>query len=177
MRKHGQVELVFAFAFAAGRFLLKIFQVEPPSPACLPPPANACCVLSATKFFSNLRTENSAAQNNWSARLRTNLGRAAARRHEIIAAHAGQAVVANSSWRDVPMQKTADGWANRTAARRSRLLPGQGLFARRKKLAALAGRLGRGHFRASEFCAHGQHDLLRLHPAVWRDQKSRFHRR
>jgi len=47
---------------------------------------------------------------NWSARLRTNLGRAAARRKEIISAHAGQAVVANSSWRDVPMQKTADGW-------------------------------------------------------------------
>ena len=46
----------------------------------------------------------------WSARLRTNLGRAAARRREIIYAHAGQAVVANSSWRDVPMQPTADGW-------------------------------------------------------------------
>ena len=44
------------------------------------------------------------------ARLRTNLGRAAARRREIIAAHAGQAVVANSSWRDVPMTPTADGW-------------------------------------------------------------------
>ncbi len=44
------------------------------------------------------------------ALLRTNLGRAAARRREIIAAHAGQAVAANSSWRDVPMQKTAAGW-------------------------------------------------------------------
>src|ERR1019366_9346414 len=49
-------------------------------------------------------------QNNGPARLRTNLGRAAARRREIIAAHAGQTVVANSSWRDVPMQKTAAGW-------------------------------------------------------------------
>jgi len=46
----------------------------------------------------------------WHALLRTNLGRAAARRREIIAAHAGQAVVANSSWRDVPMQKTGAGW-------------------------------------------------------------------
>ena len=46
----------------------------------------------------------------WSARLRTNLGRAAARRQEILSAHAGQAVVANSSWRDVPMERTADGW-------------------------------------------------------------------
>jgi len=55
--------------------------------------------------------KNFTAPKNWSARLRTNLGRAAARRQEIISAHAGQAVVANSSWRDVPMQPTADGWA------------------------------------------------------------------
>ena len=42
--------------------------------------------------------------------LRTNLGRAAARRREILTAHAGRPVVANSSWRDLPMQKTPDGW-------------------------------------------------------------------
>ena len=47
---------------------------------------------------------------NWQARLRTNLGRAAARRREIIAAHAGGAEAAGASWRDVPMQRTADGW-------------------------------------------------------------------
>ena len=48
---------------------------------------------------------------NWSAPLlRTNLGRAAARRREIIAAHAGGAMAAGASWRDMPMQKTADGW-------------------------------------------------------------------
>jgi glycogen debranching enzyme len=44
------------------------------------------------------------------ARLRTNLGRAAARRREIIAAHAGGAAAAGASWRDVPMWQTADGW-------------------------------------------------------------------
>jgi predicted glycogen debranching enzyme len=44
------------------------------------------------------------------ALLRTNLGRAAARRREIIAAHAGGAVHAGASWRDVPMQKAGDGW-------------------------------------------------------------------
>ncbi|MDD5139098.1 MAG: amylo-alpha-1,6-glucosidase [Verrucomicrobiales bacterium] len=60
--------------------------------------------------FSIRAGKKIAAHKNWSARLRTNLGRAAARRREIISAHAGQAVVANSSWRDVPMQKTADGW-------------------------------------------------------------------
>jgi predicted glycogen debranching enzyme len=63
------------------------------------------------KIHFSIRAEKKfAAQKNWSARLRTNLGRAAARRKEIISAHAGRAVVANSSWRDVPMQKTADGW-------------------------------------------------------------------
>jgi starch synthase (maltosyl-transferring) len=63
------------------------------------------------KIVFQIRAGKNAATKNWSARLRTNLGRAAARRREIITAHAGGAVVANSSWRDVPMQKTADGWA------------------------------------------------------------------
>ncbi len=49
-------------------------------------------------------------EKNLRAFLRTNLGRAAARRREIIFAHAGEAVVADSSWRDLPMQKTVDGW-------------------------------------------------------------------
>ena len=44
------------------------------------------------------------------ALLRTNLGRAAARRREIVAAHAGGAVHAGASWRDVPMQRTGDSW-------------------------------------------------------------------
>src|SRR5664279_4139067 len=51
-----------------------------------------------------------AGRKNWSARLRTNLGRAGARRREIIAAHAVGAMPAGASWRDVPMQTTADGW-------------------------------------------------------------------
>ena len=46
----------------------------------------------------------------WRALLRTNLGRAAARRREIIAAHAGGAGHAGASWRDVPMQKNGDAW-------------------------------------------------------------------
>jgi len=44
------------------------------------------------------------------ALLRTNLGRAAALRREIIAAHAGGPVHAGASWRDVPMQKNGDAW-------------------------------------------------------------------
>jgi predicted glycogen debranching enzyme len=47
----------------------------------------------------------------WSARLRTNLGRAAVVRQEIIAAHAGGAAAAGESWQDLPMQKTAAGWS------------------------------------------------------------------
>ena len=62
------------------------------------------------KIIFQLRAEPFAAHQKSRALLRTNLGRAAARRREIISAHAGRAVVANSSWRDVPMQKTADGW-------------------------------------------------------------------
>jgi predicted glycogen debranching enzyme len=44
------------------------------------------------------------------ALLRTNLGRAATLRREIIAAHAGGPVHAGASWRDVPMQKDGDAW-------------------------------------------------------------------
>jgi len=62
------------------------------------------------KVIFQLRAENLGARKNLRALLRTNLGRAAARRREIIAAHAGQAVAANSSWRDVPMQTNTDGW-------------------------------------------------------------------
>jgi hypothetical protein len=63
------------------------------------------------KLLFTLRAgEIAAGHSHWSARLRTNLGRAAARRREIIAAHAGGAVAAGASWRDVPMARTADGW-------------------------------------------------------------------
>ena len=46
----------------------------------------------------------------WRALLRTNLGRAATLRREIIAAHAGGAIPAGASWRDLPMPKAGDGW-------------------------------------------------------------------
>ncbi|HZL13841.1 MAG TPA: amylo-alpha-1,6-glucosidase, partial [Verrucomicrobiae bacterium] len=42
--------------------------------------------------------------------LRTNLGRAAERRKEIISAHAGHVAAAGISWRDLPMQKNGDVW-------------------------------------------------------------------
>jgi starch synthase (maltosyl-transferring) len=60
--------------------------------------------------FSLRDENNSRARAGWRALLRTNLGRAAELRREIISAHAGGAVAAGASWRDAPMQKTADGW-------------------------------------------------------------------
>ncbi|HEX3890282.1 MAG TPA: amylo-alpha-1,6-glucosidase, partial [Verrucomicrobiae bacterium] len=51
-----------------------------------------------------------AGDKNLRAFLRTNLGRAAERRNEIISAHAGNVAAAGISWRDLPMQKTGDGW-------------------------------------------------------------------
>jgi predicted glycogen debranching enzyme len=50
------------------------------------------------------------ARDGWRALLRTNLGRAAALRREIIAAHAGDPGRAGASWRDLPMQKNGGGW-------------------------------------------------------------------
>jgi starch synthase (maltosyl-transferring) len=63
------------------------------------------------KIIFALRAEkNPVAQKNCRALLRTNLGRAAELRCEIISAHAGGVAAAGASWRDLPMQKTADGW-------------------------------------------------------------------
>src|SRR5882724_8662766 len=103
--------------FSPRRFWVKLFAVDQPKPVLSPATGERLLRFAGDKIRFTLRVAaagraeaGAAAPKNWSARLRTNLGRAAARRREIISAHAGQAVVANSSWRDVPMQKTADGW-------------------------------------------------------------------
>jgi starch synthase (maltosyl-transferring) len=58
-----------------------------------------------------LRDENNRhVRDGWRALLRTNLGRATELRREIISAHAGGAVHAGASSRDLPMQKTDVGW-------------------------------------------------------------------
>jgi starch synthase (maltosyl-transferring) len=62
------------------------------------------------KICFTLRHGDSSGGKDLRAVLRTNIGRAAVRRREIIAAHAGGAAAAGASWRDVPMQKSADGW-------------------------------------------------------------------
>src|SRR5260221_11373472 len=88
--------------------MLKIFQVDEPKPIMTPAPGER--LLDFTGDHARFTPRAGMAFNGARALLRTNLGRAAALRREIISAHAGGAVIANSSWRDVPMHRTADGW-------------------------------------------------------------------
>ena len=90
--------------------MVKLFAVDQPKPVLSPATGERLLRFVGDKIIFTLRDEKNFPPKNLRAFLRTNLGRAAARRREIISAHAGQAVVANSSWRDVPMQPTADGW-------------------------------------------------------------------
>ncbi len=56
------------------------------------------------------QNQSSASAKHAQGLLRTNLGRGAARRREIIDAHAGGPAHAGASWHDVPMQKNGDVW-------------------------------------------------------------------
>jgi predicted glycogen debranching enzyme len=75
-----------------------------------PAPGERLLRFVGDKIIFQLRDGKNPAQKNLRALLRTNLGRAATLRQEIISAHAGGAVAAGASWCDLPMQKTADGW-------------------------------------------------------------------
>ena len=76
-----------------------------------PAPGERLLRFVGDKVIFTLRAEiNSAAPKNVGAFLRTNLGRAAQLRREIVSAHAGGAAAAGASWRDLPMQKIADSW-------------------------------------------------------------------
>jgi len=57
-----------------------------------------------------IRDETTAPKAGWSARLRTNVGRAEALRREIIDAHAKGASPAGASWCDIPMHRGENGW-------------------------------------------------------------------
>ena len=101
----------FNFHFVPRRFLLIFLEVDLPQPAMSPVPGERLVRFVGDKIlFTITAGKDLGAAKKWSARLRTNLGRAAARRQEILSAHAGRAVVANSSWRDVPMERTTGGW-------------------------------------------------------------------
>lgn len=76
-----------------------------------PAPGERILRFVGDKIHFTLRDQtNSAAKNGSRGFLRTNLGRAAARRREIIASHALGAAFAGESWRDLPMQKKGDAW-------------------------------------------------------------------
>jgi predicted glycogen debranching enzyme len=75
-----------------------------------PAPGERVLRFVGDKIPFTLRIQGDAPRKNFRAFLRTNLGRAAALRREIISAHAGGAAAAGASWRDLPMQKTSDGW-------------------------------------------------------------------
>jgi len=87
--------------------MVKTFQVERPT-TMIPAPGERLLRFVGDRVCFILR--DTAPRGNVRALLRTSLGRAAARRREIISAHAGGAAAAGDSWRDVPMQKTDDGW-------------------------------------------------------------------
>jgi starch synthase (maltosyl-transferring) len=98
------------FCFVAMRRLGKNHCVEPILTTMTPAPGERQLRFVGDKIIFSLRAKDFNAPKNFSARLRTNLGRAAARRREIISAGGDHAVVHNSSWRDVPMHRTAAGW-------------------------------------------------------------------
>ncbi|MGA2243618.1 MAG: amylo-alpha-1,6-glucosidase [Verrucomicrobiota bacterium] len=90
--------------------MLKPLQVEQPSPIMAPVPGERLLRFVGDKVCFQLRQTLPADPKRFQARLRTTLGRAAVRRREIIAAHAGGAAFADASWRDLPMQPASDGW-------------------------------------------------------------------
>jgi len=75
-----------------------------------PAPGERLLRFVGDKVRFTVRDRRAASSPGLKAFLRTNLGRAAARRREIIAAHAGDVAAAGISWRDLPMSRTADGW-------------------------------------------------------------------
>jgi starch synthase (maltosyl-transferring) len=97
--------------FAARFFMVKKFQVERIQPIMKPAPGERLLRFVGDKVLFTLRaTRSQQVRNGWRALLRTNLGRAAALRREIIGAHAGGAGHAGESWRDVAMHTSNNGW-------------------------------------------------------------------
>jgi predicted glycogen debranching enzyme len=76
-----------------------------------PAPGERILRFVGDKIRFSIRDQNKAASGSgWRGFLRTNLGRAAVRRQEIMHSHALGAAFAGESWRDVPMQKNGDAW-------------------------------------------------------------------
>ncbi|HXF09869.1 MAG TPA: hypothetical protein VN625_03730, partial [Desulfuromonadaceae bacterium] len=83
--------------------------MERPRPSMTPAPGDRLLRFVGDAVRFTLSDQNGAA-NGSRGFLRTNLGRAAARRHEIISAHAGDVAAAGISWRDLPMTFSNGAW-------------------------------------------------------------------
>jgi glycogen debranching enzyme len=99
----------FTFAFCSPPLPAKNFAVEGFNPIMTPGSGERLLRFVGDKIRFEIKNGNSKNEN-LRAFLRTNLGRAAARRREIISAQAGGATFAGKSWRDLPMQKNGDVW-------------------------------------------------------------------
>jgi predicted glycogen debranching enzyme len=99
----------FAFAFRSPPLPAKTFAVEGFHPIMTPGSGERLLRFVGDKIRFEIKNGN-LKNENLRAFLRTNLGRAAARRREIISAQAGGATFAGESWRDLPMQKNGDVW-------------------------------------------------------------------
>jgi starch synthase (maltosyl-transferring) len=108
--KQSKEKPISVLHFARPRFVLKLFQVEATPLSMIPATGERLLRFVGDKIRFTLSSGKISDGQKLRAFLRTNLGRAAARRREILAANAGAAITAGASWRDVPMQRTADGW-------------------------------------------------------------------
>ncbi len=92
--------------------MVKIFSVERPIPTMTPAPGERLLRFVGDKIrFHAARDEDSSGAEKFPRSFCAPISAAPPPcRREIISAHAGGAAAAGASWRDLPMQKTADGW-------------------------------------------------------------------
>lgn len=76
----------------------------------LPEPGERMQRFVGDRILFTVRDASKGSRRGWKAFLRTNLGRASRLRREIIEAHTRGLPPAGSSWRDLPMAPTPDGW-------------------------------------------------------------------
>jgi len=76
----------------------------------LPEPGERMQRFVGDRILFTVRDASKGSRRGWKAFLRTNLGRASRLRREIIEAHTRGLPPAGSSWRDLPMAQTPDGW-------------------------------------------------------------------
>lgn len=85
--------------------------MKPVIPQMTPAPGERCCKFVGDRVCITVKGgEGQSPQKGWRALLRTNLGRAAQLRKEILQSHTHGLPLAGASWRDVPMSPGEGGW-------------------------------------------------------------------